>query len=510
MATVPPTSSTSVLDRFAGFVKSINPFTSTTPVNTPAAPAAAPTAPVAPVIAPIQQPAPAAVQKPVDVALKTLTTSDLQKDLDQLWNDKVTKASTLGKIFGVISYVFNLPSVYANSLAARATINELNTSTEALVKAVCQRSLTDAEKLEANAPKLSVITNSAQLFQAGLNLEAKAALENFYSVFAKRVDQLGVSKDSEEFGNLTKAAEQMIRNAGEVGRKALAESSKSLNKRQSFVVPMQVETTVAEFKKVAVLAMINEIAGKATLEQITPDNFKSTVEAIAIVAPNQRPANVHAEIRRAIQEKHNVNFPALIQEFSDVNADSRVNVAIRNGIKGALETDKRTQETSLAAINAELAPLTGDNGFNGSVDAAFRAKEVALGEYNVAEAAYKTLRFPGAPANVTRRDLIGLPLNPSAELSAAHANAVTKLQALEAAEAAYDALDERCQTLLTEKRTVEGKLGQIALDLNDGQLAFAVRTTREKSLHFYQELQVEATPINMVTRFNSMNAIIGN
>ena len=185
MATVPPTSSTSVLDRFAGFVKSINPFTSTTPVTTPAAPAAAPTAPVAPVIAPIQQPAPAAVQKPVDVALKTLTTSDLQKDLDQLWNEKVTDASTLGKIFGVISYVFNLPSVYANSLAARATINELNTSIEALVKAVCQRSLTDAEKLEANAPKLSVITNSAQLFQAGLNLEAKAALAKLLQRFCE-------------------------------------------------------------------------------------------------------------------------------------------------------------------------------------------------------------------------------------------------------------------------------------------------------------------------------------
>ncbi len=510
MATVPPTSSTSVLDRFAGFVKSINPFTSTTPVTTPAAPAAAPTAPVAPVIAPIQQPAPAAVQKPVDVALKTLTTSDLQKDLDKLWKEKVTDASTLGKIIGVFSYIFSLPSVYAKSLTARATIEELNSSVAELARAVHQRALTAAEQQLANAPGIQVSSIEQQIGQAGANLAAEAALTKFYEVFAKRTAQLNVSKDSEAFGIFSQAAQKMIRNAGEVGRKALVAHNTTQTRSEAQVLPVKIETTVANFTQVAVTAMMDELAGKETLDKITPDGYKSTVSAIARVAPGQSLANIEADLRKKIKANHGAAMLPLITEFRNVDPASERNQAIRNGIKGALEADKTAEEASLAAINTELAPLTGDNGWNGSVDAAYRAKETALAEYNAAEAAYMRLRFVGAPANVTRRALLDLPLNPSAELSAAHADAVAKLRTLEAAEAAFDALNQRCQTLLAQRGTVEGKLGQIGRDLSDAQLDIAARNTREKSLRFYVELNESVSRRNIAERYNAMRVIIGN
>lgn len=323
-------------------------------------------------------------------------------------------------------------SLYQSIINPASNEDELTIALNELVKAVAGRSM--------NAP--------APHNQAGLDLTTEKALENFYQAFEKRATQAGLSKDSKDFVVFAEIAQKMIRNAN--------------YRIRTPDLALQIETTVAKFIEITVIAMMDELAGKKTLDQITPDNFKSTVAAISKVAKGQSPANIEADLRRKIKEKHGSEFLPLIEEFKNLNL-SRYQT-LKAQIENALNAQQEIERAKETAINTELAPLTGDNGWNGSVDAAYRAKDNALAEYNAAEAAYVSLRFVGAPS-VTRRALLTMGPNPSAELSAAHTDVLAKLRTLEAAETVFDVLNQECHTLIAERTTIQSKLRQIENDL---------------------------------------------
>ncbi len=512
MSTTNPISG--LLNQVCDFFKSFKLVDSTPAAKPEDKPAATP-APAAPkTVAPIQQPAPAPVQKTVDVALKELTTSksDLTDDISTLWDDQVSKASTFGKIFGVVSFIFNLPVTVAKSLIARVTASELESSATKLAKAVMKRGLTPDEQEANNTGKVKPKNFTFQNLQATTNIAAKNALKKFYDVFAKRVSQLNISKDSEVFATYVEAAQQLIRKAGQEGSAVLAGILSNENEKlRAQLLPVKLETEVEGFKGVAVVAMMDELAGKAQLEQITPDNYKSTVKGIARIAKNLALEDIEAELRNKITEKQNSKLATVIADFSDVAADSKVNKALKDQIEQALKAKQASEKAKEARISAELKPIRGEGFGQGAVNDAWEASEKARLEKEASRAAYREVRkeFGITDDSITDEKLEEVPVSDE-KVSKAKADFSAKLKAYKSAFAAYQALDKACKDLLAEQAAVQVKLGEIEGKLNPDAVARAVTSTREKSLAFYEELQNAVTDDNKVARYNAMQIIINN
>jgi hypothetical protein len=384
---------------------------------------------------------------------------------------------------------------------------ELTTAANELVQAVAERSLTAKEEGELGlfglnfaAPSLqhraqhSVLTaieegelelpvsNSLRhrSQRAALNLTADKALENFYQVFEKRASQLGINKNSVEYGRFFTSAQQMIRNAGD--EKSKAEPSDENQRARSCFLRIKIETAVKELNKKIFAGMINACADKP-LDQITIDDFKQTVAMIEMFFPEI--PDVELVLRHAIIAKLGViEFVRIITEFSNPTANAAKLFVKKAEIETALKAQRDAKE-------ARRKELCGPNGFDGQIDDAFRRRERAKQELNLAlDALLAEMSFNGLLKDGNIVALLAVSTN-NPYVEAKKADLEAKVEAFGAASKDFDKLVAELHTIVQYRQNsndiVGGDLFALDQQLTDAELTNEARRQITRTAGFYAE-----------------------
>lgn len=263
----------------------------------------------------------------------------------------------------------------------------------------------------------------------------------------------------------------MIRYSGEAECKVLAKSPELRHRLESSLLPKKIESIVVEFTETTVASMMEEFAGQ-TLDQITPDNYKSTVAAIARVEEDESIVNIEADLRQEIREKHQLEFGSLIENLRE--SGPAYDPSFKDRIVHDLKAEHGFLRSKEKKIKDQITGLRGPS------------NEKAQDAWEALNKAKEELSQDGS-----------------------------KLQDFKNAEDAYKVINGARRSLFKELAAVHQRMSEIENTLaTSAKIELAIwnllRTTGEKSLRFYVELNNAVDRNNAVERFNAMRAIIGD
>ena len=459
-----------------------------------------------PTVLPIAQQAPAPApemtaedkQRLVAVTLNKLSKTAVQN----LWEEKVTKATGLKKIFGLISYAWNKKTAAAADKPVLETIQEFNKAAVELVHAIATRSLTPPEANKLGLPKITFVTGSDQNIYAQGQLAAKNKLEHFYAVFKKRVQQLNINENSPEFGVYAAAAQKAVDDLS---------TAKEFVKNLYYpdILKVTMAQTLQKFNSHIFSDMIEAYANQP-IGDITPDSFQKKSASIGEFFPTITLVDIETQMRKAILSKHNQgDLEAITDEFLSTDPQAPRFVAARDAMKAGLEVE-------LASFQAKLHELRGPNGFNGVINTAVDEMANAEAEMNLARNAYINQRQGyGNAARLDTPDdtLINLPVMDPAIVQAQQ-DFAQKVQLFKAKKEACAILDKELKEIARYEqgsdRLIGGKLYEIKCKLESGIFEQAARAEIAKNGDFYNELGNAITKTNKQERSRALHQIINN
>lgn len=461
------------------------------PVNNNAPVVQQPINPNAPVVQqPVaQQPAPAVTtaETAVQIAQRKLSESNTSN----LWKDtSFANASIAGKVVAVLTGSLSLWIQYAIGYSAAAekdktdgaTIKEYNEKLVALVHHVGQRGLTSEEAGTAGVAGLTFNRDLHQQDSAERMLAARAAEKDFFEVFQKRVTQLNVNKNSDDYGIYSNAAV-----------KAFEDYSKSDYVTQQLkypkLMPIKISTAANNFSTKIFEDMVEVFADQPAVS-ITKETYADKVKAMKKFFPKNEVSVIETALRSKLREKHSEAFTKLATEYRGTKHIATIN-------KELADKFKKEQET----IEADLKTLRGDTGFNGTVNAADKKLKDAAEALNKARtefyskykdavggANYGLFNGTAADDDLSNLDLTAL-VKP--EVATALADFKTKRQVFAVAKKEFDDISEKLGKLAQwndQGAVIGGEYAEVQAKRAPQRFSQLVREESDKNAAFYASM----------------------
>lgn len=445
---------------------------------------------------------------PVTVALNKLSKTAVAN----LWEEKVTSAPWYTKLFGLIGYLWNKSTAAAADKQFGATIQKFNTAATELVQSVARRAFTPEEAAAFGVNPVQFNNTNEQLLQAQCISDAKNKLEAFYSVFKERVAQLDVNEnDTNGLGIYAAAAQKAIND--------LSESKKVLpDLKYPATFSTKIQTTLQEFNGRIFDDMVNAYANQP-IANITIGNFKQKVALIKGFFSAIDNVDIEAKLRQAIKRTHHTDaLDAIRDEFTNAAADAPRFVEAKTQIEAKLNADK-------LALQGKLDELRGPNGWNGTIDAAFQARQQAEAAMNQAFTAL-IVAFQQPANNVDQNDQARTIALITQFLDTAKTSGLTNIANLQQLLTDYNqkAVDFQAKKQAHEAKLAElaeiaqydntgnmtaGKIFDIDANLQPAAVDAAARAETRKNASFYTELNLVVGENNKVARSQALNRILG-
>ncbi len=428
--------------------------------------------------------------------------------IDNLWNEHVTKASNIfTKFAGLFSYLWNRSTAAAQDApAVKATIEEYNKATAALVKAVAHRDLTKKEAKRIQIAPLKYSDPKEQKQAANYKRAAEVAEADFYKVFKKRCQQLNVNTNDREFGIYTEAAANQVKKYS-----ASAQLSDyyfdNLDPTTLGSLHTKIETVIEGFSQKIYYEMIDGYANQP-IESFTVESFKQKAADIRGFYPMNQIVDIEATLRQKLKIQHDQEFNRLAQEYLNPNADN----AKIDEIKVQLRTAHEAERT---AIDAELLELRGTNNWNGTINAANNTLIQARAALDAAQLAFVNLYNTTYPSHGPQSTIDALLALDFAAAPVALVNAKADLIARNneciAADQAKQALIARLTELATtfdgNGNILTGTHAEVNAKLEETQLGRVARDEATRLGSFYRELNMDVNERNKQARFNRMQQL---
>ena len=203
--------------------------------------------------------------------IKALTTV-ANSAKEELWATEVTNKTGLSKIAGLVIYFWNRSAAVAKDKDSVITIAEFKNATVDLVNAVARRQLSKTETVTLGLDGVTLSGNDGyktrnQIGEA--NEDAKDKFDNFYAVFKKRVSQLNVGENHEDFAAYAGGAQKMI-----------LDHARTFKKYPKILLKQLELTELKAFKGKILLDMAKGYASQEELADINPDSFNAKVKLI--------------------------------------------------------------------------------------------------------------------------------------------------------------------------------------------------------------------------------------
>ncbi len=254
-------------------------------------------------------------------------------------------------------------------------------------------------------------------------------------------------------------------------------------------------------KPLQIYAHANDFASLPA-SSITVDSYKRKVAELEVIFPDLSRTRIEVILRQAILNEHKDAFAKLSECYADhFSAESRT---FANNLRIQFESEK-------TALEMELGELCGPNGYNGTVDAAWRIMDHAERDLENAEHNFRSCSEKCFPISVTcsAEDLSKLNFW-NQELKTAQEFYLSKKADLEQAKKEFDGVSARLNELAvwSGNQLTGGKIFDAQLKA-ENQYNMVIIILTFQLYDFCAELAEAVTEENEQARFEAMKSIIG-